>query len=382
MEARRPRLSFSASDSPSPCLPLTQEPSPTTSCPSSLQAPPTILETVLPLIPYPGRQTSSTSIHRRPFIIAISGPQGSGKTTLSAALKHELPSCQVISIDDLYLTRDDQLRLTRENPGNLLWRHRGQPGTHDVGLMAEVVADIKAAREHYAEIQQREEEERKGVKQRVASLVASDMEQEIRMQKELEAKITREKKCYMKLPRYDKSLNQGNGDRVVPPSAPVEVPEVLIVEGWCVGFKSLGEDEVRLRFANGEVGGALLKKLMSQEDPPREEKARLQVLESLLEVDRSLAGYDVLTNEYDFLIHIDAEDINYVYTWRLEQERAMIELRGSGMSEDEVRNFVDGYMPGYELYVNQLREGIFKERGKQIRVVLGKGWEILNVMQL
>jgi D-glycerate 3-kinase len=52
------------------------------------------------------------------------------------------------------------------------------------------------------------------------------------------------------------------------------------------------------------------------------------------------------------------------------------------MSEDEVRNFVDGYMTGYELYVDQLRKGIFEERGKQIRVVLGKGWEILNVMQL
>ncbi|KAI5786019.1 D-glycerate 3-kinase-like protein [Pyronema domesticum] len=324
MDTRRPRLSFSASDSPSPCLPLTQEPSPTTSCPSSLQAPPTILETLLPLIPHPSRQSSLTSVPRRPLIIAISGPQGSGKTTLSAALKRELPSCQVLSIDDLYLTRDDQLQLTRENPGNLLWRHRGQPGTHD-----------------------------------------------IRMQKEMEAKREKEKKCYMKLPRYDKSLNQGNGDRVIPPNAPVEVPEVVIVEGWCVGFKSLGEDEVRLRFANGEVGGGLLKK-----------KARLQVLESLLEVDRSLAGYDVLTNEYDFLIHIDAEDINYVYTWRLEQERAMIELRGSGMSEEEVRNFVDGYMPGYELYVDQLRKGIFEERGKQIRVVLGKGWEILNVMQL
>jgi D-glycerate 3-kinase len=201
----------------------------------------------------------------------------------------------VLSIDDLYLTRDDQLRLTRENPGNLLWRHRGQPGTHDVGLMGEVVADIKAARDHYGQIQHREEEEKRGGRQRVGSLVASDMEQEIRMQKELEVKREREKKCYMKLPRYDKSLNQGNGDRVVPPNAPVEVPEVVIVEGWCVGFKSLGEEEVRLRFANGEVGRALLKKVLAQEDPPREEKARLQVLESLLEVDRSLAGYDVLT---------------------------------------------------------------------------------------
>jgi hypothetical protein len=161
--------------------------------------------------------------------------------------------------------------------------------------MGEVVADIKAARDHYGQIQHREEEEKRGGRQRVGSLVASDMEQEIRMQKELEVKREREKKCYMKLPRYDKSLNQGNGDRVVPPNAPVEVPEVVIVEGWCVGFKSLGEEEVRLRFANGEVGRALLKKVLAQEDPPREEKARLQVLESLLEVDRSLAGYDVLT---------------------------------------------------------------------------------------
>lgn len=157
------------------------------------------------------------------------------------------------------------------------------------------MADIKAARDHYSQLQKLEEQEKRGGRQRVVSLVASDMEEEIRMQKEMEAKREKEKKCYMKLPRYDKSLNQGNGDRVIPPNAPVEVPEVVIVEGWCVGFKSLGEDEVRLRFANGEVGGGLLKKVLEQEDPPREEKARLQVLESLLEVDRSLAGYDVLT---------------------------------------------------------------------------------------
>lgn len=38
----------------------------------------------------------------------------------------------------------------------------------------------------------------------------------------------------------------------------------------------------------------------------------------------------------------DAEDPLYVYDWRLEPERAMRESKGSGMSDEQVINFVNG----------------------------------------
>jgi pantothenate kinase-related protein Tda10 len=44
----------------------------------------------------------------------------------------------------------------------------------------------------------------------------------------------------------------------------------------------------------------------------------------------------------DVLVHIDAEDIAYVYQWRLQQEHALIAAKGQGMSDDSVREFVNG----------------------------------------
>lgn len=69
----------------------------------------------------------------RPFIIGLNGIQGAGKTTLVNTLyeiltrDHGLETL-VLSIDDLYLTREDQERLARENEGNRLVQYRGEPG--------------------------------------------------------------------------------------------------------------------------------------------------------------------------------------------------------------------------------------------------------------
>lgn len=66
----------------------------------------------------------------------LCGAQGSGKSTVAAALKTLLEArgitVAVISIDDLYLTRRERLALA-ESVHPLL-RTRGVPGTHDVAL--------------------------------------------------------------------------------------------------------------------------------------------------------------------------------------------------------------------------------------------------------
>jgi D-glycerate 3-kinase len=67
-----------------------------------------------------------------PFFIGLNGVQGAGKTTLVAALAKTLQNeglqTLVCSIDDLYLTHEDQVALARANPNNPLIQHRGEPG--------------------------------------------------------------------------------------------------------------------------------------------------------------------------------------------------------------------------------------------------------------
>jgi len=69
----------------------------------------------------------------RPFVVGLNGVQGVGKTTLVRALaaalqQRETLSTLVVSIDDFYLPRADQLRLAEEHPANGLVQYRGQPG--------------------------------------------------------------------------------------------------------------------------------------------------------------------------------------------------------------------------------------------------------------
>jgi len=77
----------------------------------------------------------------------------------------------------------------------------------------------------------------------------------------------------------------------------------------------------------------------------------------------------------------DAEDTNYVYAWRLEQEAALRAAKGTGMSDEQVISFVDGYYPAYELYTEDLRRGIFsdEQRGAQMRLVVGRDRRVKEV---
>lgn len=69
----------------------------------------------------------------RPLVVGLNGVQGVGKTTLVAALTAALAQAGVpavaCSIDDFYLTREDQVALARAHPDNALVQHRGQPST-------------------------------------------------------------------------------------------------------------------------------------------------------------------------------------------------------------------------------------------------------------
>lgn len=108
-------------------------------------------------------------------------------------------STVILSIDDFYLTRQDQLQLASAHPDNPLVQHRGQPSTHDLQLWTETFSSLKRGEP-------------------------------------------------TKIPHYDKSRFNGQGDRVEPEhwesanQLGEEPVRVVIFEGWCVGFRSLQDD--------------------------------------------------------------------------------------------------------------------------------------------
>ncbi|RPB03223.1 P-loop containing nucleoside triphosphate hydrolase protein [Choiromyces venosus 120613-1] len=262
-----------------------------------------------------------------PFFLGISGSQGSGKstlvTTLAATLRTYPHSLNVVvfSADDLYLTHADQVALRELYPDNKLVRHRGEPGTHDIELAKKVFQSLHDQQE-------------------------------------------------TKIPSYDKSAFEGQGDRADELSwEKVNGPyDLVIFEGWCIGFRPLPDDFVEEAWNKSKTSG----------------KGTLgkHLLEHLLFVNTKLKDYGTITDSLNALIHIDAEDISYVYDWRIQQEHGLISSRGSGMTDGQIIEFVNGYMPAYELYIDDLRRGSFKAKGKQLRVVIGKDRNIVKVVNL
>jgi D-glycerate 3-kinase len=132
------------------------------------------------------RITVAAAQHSGLLVVGLCGAQGSGKSSLAAALAARLNqhtiACAVLSLDDLYLTRAERAVLARDvHP---LLATRGVPGTHDVGLG---VATIDALERGEA----------------------------------------------APLPRFDKGCDD-RAPEAFWPSAPPRT-QVLLLEGWCVG---------------------------------------------------------------------------------------------------------------------------------------------------
>lgn len=84
---------------------------------------------------------------------------------------------------------------------------------------------------------------------------------------------------------------------------------------------------------------------------------------------------------FDFLVHLDTDRLYNVYRWRIQQERALRDASGTGMTDDHVVNFVKVYMPTYELYLDRLQAEAFLEPHKntQLRVVLDEERKVTTV---
>lgn len=142
-------------------------------------------------------RVKKTSRPDRPLIVGLNGPQGCGKSTVTRALVAKFSEVGLkavaLSIDDFYLTRDEQIKLAQAHPANILLQQRGYPGTHDISLGVRILSDLKNMNNHPASVP---------------------------------------------LPVYDKSKHQGQGDRLPESEWKTVAPplDLVFLEGWMLGF--------------------------------------------------------------------------------------------------------------------------------------------------
>ncbi|KAI0976402.1 P-loop containing nucleoside triphosphate hydrolase protein [Xylaria arbuscula] len=293
---------------------------------------------VLPRIEAHRTQIRDKNGTRAPFVLGLSGLQGSGKSTWAASLAQALNECHhyktvILSLDDLYLPHADLVRLRESNPTNRLYRNRGQPGTHDEVLARQFFDSLYSGKD-------------------------------------------------VALPSFDKSRFNGEGDRVpeseweiVPADPPLDV---IIFEGWCVGFSSLSEGDLKAKWSIARDSGS--DTVLGTH--PFEHIKLLN--ENLQRYNQSFMG----PRHFDHLIHLDTNQLANVYRWRIQQEQALRATKGMGQTDEEVIAFIQAYMPAYELYLKRLQKEAFVEkRGAdalptQTKILLGEDREIISITEM
>jgi len=216
------------------------------------------------------------------LFLGFSGGQGSGKTTIAGILKIILKKyfkrkTQTISIDDFYKTLKERNKMSAA--ANPLFKTRGVPGTHDINLIEKFFNFIK-------------KEKFKKFKIPKFSKITDD-----RLKK-----------------KYWFNINKR--------------PEIVILEGWCVGAKPQSNFSI---------------------------KTPINILEKFYDINMAWRKHanEKLKKEYkklfammDHFIFIKIPNFNMVSKWRLLQEKKLgkkSHLNKKLMSHDEIKRFVMFY---------------------------------------
>lgn len=208
-----------------------------------------------------------------PLVQGILGGQGMGKTTLGAVLSlllgHLGYATVSLSLDDLYLTYAERQELQQQDPR---LDRRGPPGTHDIKLGLQVLDQLRHAQ----------------WEERIA------------------------------IPRFDKSLHQGAGDRTEPEW--VEAPAIILFEGWFVGVRPINP-----------AG-------FDQAPPPI---VTLDDQSFARDMNTRLREYLPLWQRIDRLMVLQPVDYRLSLQWRKEAEHKMIAQGKAGMSDGAIEAFVE-----------------------------------------
>jgi len=181
-------------------------------------------------------------------------------------------------------------RLAQDNPSNALLRGRGQPGTHDMELGTSILRQLK----------------------------------------ESPADTT------IRLPVYDKSQHNGEGDRS---SSTVDVTtpiDVVIFEGWCMGFHPISEMDLQHTYHTRKGR----KEDATWCDEEKDLYFRSHPLKSLLQINTLLKSYLEWYSHIDAFVQLRPDKLDNVFAWRLQAEHAMKAAGKDGMTDEQVKAFV------------------------------------------
>jgi D-glycerate 3-kinase len=224
-----------------------------------------------------------------PLIQGILGGQGTGKTTLTQILRQILATlgyCTLgFSIDDLYRTYAERYQLRQADP-RLRWR--GPPGTHDVELGLATLDRLRTAPPSEP----------------------------------------------IEIPRFDKSLHGGEGDRM-PPEV-VQGVDIVLFEGWFLGVRPVAVEQFD-----------------QAPDPIRTEVDR----QFAQDMNQQLKAYLPLWDRLDRLMIIYPEDYRVSKQWRQQAEQQMKALGKTGMSDAMVGEFVEYFWQALhpDLFITPLK---------------------------
>ena len=214
-------------------------------------------------------------------IIGLSGGQGAGKSTITSILKfilkkqYGLNLC-IFSIDDFYKTKIERAKMSKSiHP---LFLTRGVPGTHDLKLLNKVIQNLK--------------------KKNFKTVL---------------------------VPKFDKSSD----DRFKKTKWQKirTAPQIIILEGWCVGAIHQKKTE-------------LIKPINNIEKKYDTKLIWRNKVNNLLKKE-----YKKLFDKIDRLVYLKAPDFNHIFKWRLSQEQKL-KLTSKNkkiMSKSQVKSFIMFY---------------------------------------
>ena len=249
----------------------------------------------------------------RTLILGLSGSQGSGKTMVTGILQIILKkffkkNICVISIDDFYKTLRDRNRMSQQK--HSLFKTRGVPGTHDINLIKNFFISVK-----------------------------------------------RKKFKKIKLPKFNKSIDDRSKKNYWHNIN--KRPEIIILEGWCVGAKP-------------QINSSLRKPV--------------NILEKYEDKDLIWRKYanEKLKKEYkevfamiDYFIFMKVPNFKIVFKWRLLQEsklRKKLHYKKKIMTYSAIKRFI--------MFYQRITLQMMKDLSKSASIVLllKKNHEIKRVL--
>jgi len=247
------------------------------------------------------------------LILGFSGGQGSGKTTVTGILKIILKKffkrrIHVSSIDDFYKTLEDRNKIS--NKIHPLLKTRGVPGTHDINLVKNFF------------------------------------------------NIIRKKKFKkIKIPKFEKAMDNRLEKKYW--FNIKQKPEIVILEGWCVGARPQSNSLIKRP----------INILEKYED--KDLKWRKYVNEKLKK------EYKKLFLMIDHLIFMKIPNFKVVFKWRLLQEKKLKKKSYSNkkiMSYNEIKRFI--------MFYQRITLQMIKDLSKSASIVmlLSKNHEIKKVL--